>query len=1198
MLERLTVSQRAALDLSRSLAVVAGAGCGKTQVLAARYLAALGSGVRPDEILALTFTERAALEMKARIRSWLREQGQELEHPRIGTIHAFAAGLLREHAVAAGVDPGFAILDGVDRIVLVRDAVAELCDRLARGRGSPDDGEALGVLARSFVRPALEAVLRGLLARRDRAAAWAAATAEITDLELLARWRRIPLGSALLKRRLGEPALARALAELAGARPRSRRAAEVTEQVVRAAAACDRPEAAHAFVEALYRQDDRPRSLPEGAPPALEWLQQVLALEVAELRAEIGGSDELAAPAVRALARLLRAALAAYDAAKSARQALDFDDLGLHAEALLASHSEVCARVRRQYRSVLIDEAQDLSPSQWALLSRICGDPGQGGGLREAVLFAVGDEKQSIYRFRGADVSLWSEIRAAVARANASGTQGIVTLQDNFRSHREVLGFVNQLFARLLANPTQPYQAAAQALEAAREPSPEGGAASPRPGVDLLLDVDEVPASESGDGDAEALRLHAEADRVARYLASTHWRGAGGCKLGDCAILLPWRTHLAAFEDALRRHGVPFIVLGGLGFYQTQEVRDAHCLLQFLCDPRRDIELCGVLRSPFCALPDALVYAIARTGRGSLWQRLHAAAGEGGLRAGEGDLIAAASASERAQIRRAFARLSRWRARAGHCGAAELYAQALDDSGAYAALAQGLRGPQQLANVARLCEVIRGFEVAGWRGLWEAAEALGVLIEEEEQTGEARVPDDADDAVRILTIHAAKGLEFPLCVVPELGMRFPEVPDRLRMEELSALGGACEVALPVRDPQTGKRKRPGLYVALGAEARRKSDAEMKRLLYVACTRARERLVLSGSVTRARDGRALVPSRSWLSWIQGALGLRLSPIAEGTYALGGAEYEVLTGRALQPAAPARPGPEVAALGEAELSAAIAAAQPGPERGARLRLTPALACALESCPHKLRLRLLSGRAEFAPEPDSEALWEGEDDAPPRLATAVARGLLLHRAFELEAFAAPDPRALVFRLAAQARLSDRSVVETVCAQVAAFARSPFCLRIASARPAYAELPFLLTTAGVELSGTIDRLVREPDGTWRVIDWKTDEVAAERAAEHARAHGYFTQLRLYAQAAQAIVGADAPVRATLYFTYPGVAVEVPEGPSPLSALPLARLLGGDLPPSDPATCGACGYHARGLCDVDPLRARPAAVGGSDGDG
>jgi ATP-dependent helicase/nuclease subunit A len=1231
--ERFTPPQRLALDLERNVAVRAGAGSGKTQVLAGRYVwAVTAGGSRPEEILAITFTEKAAAEMKARIRRWLGEGEQRLRGARISTIHAFAAALLREHAVTAGLDPAFAILEGAERIVLLRESIEELLSALAteEAEGTPAarwwSGEipieqarqALRLACRLHGRAQLVALLRRLIERRELATRWAAATSRLDDAALLARWRAsVPDGLAAGRRLVATVSFARALEAIAAARRTAGgRGAEQIDRSLAAVRAIRDGDvlAPAALCEALLRKGGEPRSFGrDPAAPALEALAAQVAPARDDLLIRIDELDAAAAPQLRALAVLAGAALAHYRIRKDERQLLDFDDLGERAAALLRQDRDARQRVRAAFRHLLVDEMQDVSESQWELVRWLATSDEEGRVLRPACLFAVGDEKQSIYRFRGAEVSVFARIQEAVRLANQAVAapprvpdgrgqlparhDGVVTLEDNFRSHAAPVDFTNELFARLFADATEPWEARPQALRAAR-PGGGEGAASPLPGVELLLAIDagetggRTSAAAMAEGGAptdedDFLALYAEADRVARYLRSAPFARTAdpAARWRDAAVLLPARTHLRAYQDALRRHGVPFVVLGGIGFWQAQEILDAISLLQFLADPRREIELAAVLRSPWLALPDALVYAIARQRGGGLWHK---------LRAAPAGLLEAAEATEQEAVVRSAALLARWLGLAGRVSASELLLRSLDESGAWAGLAQGLRGPQRVANTHKLLELLRGYEAAGFRALTDVVASLRVLTEEEEREGEAAIEAVGVDAVRILTIHAAKGLEFPVVIVPELGVRFTNEAERLLLDDL---GGCVEAALRVPDPADGGRlARPGLWRALALLERRKMDAEMKRLLYVACTRARERLVLSGGVRRTASGSVRAPRRSWLGWLGGLMGLELEQTltsAPRDVRLGRATCCITDGNALPvfgsglPAGVRPPLPDVA-LAEA-LQAAMMLAEGTP----RLRLTPTLARELERCPHKLRLRLCTGEPEFRGGETIDPLAADEERLDAR-----ERGTLLHRAMELDAFAARDPDPVVRRLAAEMRVADGRAVAAVAAQVRLFAGSELGRRVARAQPAFAELPFMLSVGELEVSGKIDRLVRD-GAEWLVLDWKTDEVTAEAAAAHAQGAGYFTQMRWYAEAARRLVGVPrSAVRTRLYFTQPGVAVEVPGGVTPFEAVPVSALLGGGLPaPTDPQICRTCGYHLRRLCPADraaeaSLAGQPAARG------
>src|SRR5262249_54829070 len=298
-----------------------------------------------------------------------------------------------------------------------------------------------------------------------------------------------PGGAALAWQIARQPKVARAIESVAAARKiAGKRAGDAIDALVSALnrVRAGNDEAVDELLGSIYRADGGARTFgSDAAGPALAALQEALEPHRELLAARIGTLDAIAAPQLRALAVLVGAALQVYDARKAERQALDFDDLGERAAALLGRDPAVRARVRGAFRHVLVDEVQDVSAAQWDLVRWIATSDEAGERLRPACLFVVGDEKQSIYRFRGADVSVFARIREAV---EASGG-GIVTLADNFRSDAAPLGFTNDLFERLLADAREPWDARPQALAASRQDP--ASAEHPSAGIDLIVHIDE-----------------------------------------------------------------------------------------------------------------------------------------------------------------------------------------------------------------------------------------------------------------------------------------------------------------------------------------------------------------------------------------------------------------------------------------------------------------------------------------------------------------------------------------------------------------------------------------------------------------------------------------------------------------------------------------------------------------------------------
>jgi ATP-dependent helicase/nuclease subunit A len=1177
----LTRAQALALDLERSMAVSAGAGAGKTRVLVERYLWFLEAAPDPaaalGQIVAITFTEKAAEEMKGRVRARLFERSRaeprwralaaEIDEARISTIHAFCARLLREHALAAGLDPDFRILSGADAALLCEAAIQKALVVRAES-GNPDLGRLLEIWSRRQITRALKT----LFARRYPAALWARQLAALDDEALVTRWRaRTEISADELARFAAE--CAADLGMLARVGPSG--LASAAGRLLGAAGDREREVAFACLWRAFLDRRGRLRRFTRGKEPWTEAAARVSArLAPLEARAitVVPGLDEVAPPYLRSLASLWGGAASIYRELKEAQAALDFDDLEERALHLLEEDAQVRASVRAGCRALLVDEVQDVSEIQWRILRSVAS--GDDGALRPAALFAVGDEKQSIYRFRGAEVTVFGRIRAAVREANAARAAlparlppslsasfepdseerlGLLSLRDNFRSLEPPLRFVNHVFARLFGEPREDF-------EARHEPLVQRRTASATPvlaGTDLLL----VPRR--GSGDDEFLRTLDEATAVARYLAAGSWlRGAAPeTRFSDCAILLWGRQSLKTFEAELRRFGIPFVVLGGVGFYQAQEVIDLAALLGFLADDRSDIDLAAVLRSPLGAFPDDLLYAVARSGSGSLWSRL------GRFDPARPPVPVAPDVARRAA--RVRERIERWRELADRIPLSDLMARALEESGAFAALAWGPRGPQRVANVEKLLDLARRFEAESGLGIAAFVERLRVLGEIEEREGEADVPAGLG-GVRLLTVHAAKGLEFPLVIVPEIGGQPPPQRDEVLLDELHAAGEdpTWEVGLRLPDPEAGwEIADTGLRQMLRARLRRKEAAERKRLLYVACTRAQDRLVLVGSVPAAQG--------SWLDELAQALEIEPEAPSHGPIVVAGVEVatwvdpEVL--RAVEPpAAPAPPAPVSPDPGAVRaLSFRLAPLDPGP---LRLRLWPSLAKSLCACRVK---------AHFASRglPEPAARGDGR--------RARVRGILVHRLLESGAWRRASCEALAREMAREEGISEGPELEALASDAAKtmtrFAASDLAARIDRADEVWTEIPFTLQLDAAEVTGRIDLLFCEA-GRYCLVDYKSDEVAPEAVAAHSARMHYLAQVALYGAAVREWIG-DRALEGGLYYTAPGVFF--PADLSPAAVAAGAAWLDGEArvllagmpdPPPDPP-CATCGYAALRVC-------------------
>jgi len=1197
----LTDTQRyLAATTGANFVVTSGAGCGKTRVLVERYLHLLEE--KPDlplsDVAAITFTEKAAAQMRDRIRKaclahleearrgrdparyrlWL-ERYRQVDTAPITTIHGFCAGLLRSWPVEAGVDPGFTTLDETAAALLRRDVVRATLERLVEA----EDAHLLAVLEHfrlEGLEDLLDQMLAGWRAALERVARPALAR---SDEELLAD----------LRRRLDEATMA-ALVRLADseevrAREATLRAArgkpdDPIEQcrqealahlsALRRARTAERARAAAEAIADLSLRGGTPRNWPaaedfEAVKEAIAALREVFKKPLADLPAFDEPTERGHLAVARALAAVVEKAIEAYETAKREVSALDFEDLQLRARDLLRDHPRVRDECRRRFRTILVDELQDTNFLQFEIVELLATEPGSPPGddrarLRPGALFAVGDPKQSIYRFRGAEVEVFEHGRRRV------GCEGQRTLETSFRLPPGTAELVDRLFAPRMGPTYEPTQGAAPQVN---------------PTTAEVIHL----VSASGEGlaaaDGQAAEATAAAERIRRLVedgaVAVRDPESGGrrpVRWGDIAILLRRFSYLHLWEEALEAAAIPYYVVAGHGFYKQQEVLDVVHLLRVLADPEDDLALAGLLRSPFFAVSDEGLLRLRRAAP-TLREALGRLAEVLNLEAG--DL---------AGLRRAADLLPRWAALKDRLPPAEFLDRVVFDSGYAAAVVGRFGGARAFANLRRMVDLARQFDpvrpASGRWGLWSLGDFLDFvtdMLHSQMRAEQAPVEVPGADAVRIMTIHKAKGLEFPVVVVPDLG----HVQNRPRKR--CFVHPTTGLALRLDANGAGRRRNhdgSAAYALARREEETAQAAEALRLFYVAVTRARDYLVL---VSHARLwGRGAGPARpTWFEVLRDGLGgglLTTEPPAPGEE-----EVEVSAGTvvrvtvrppagagAMRPVAPSAPtaqpgsrgrrraGPrDVFEAGRVRWDALEARAAVGsPEARERVhraegprppsRPPPTVAATAladyRRCPRLYWWTHVAG-LEVSEPPPTEGL-------PP-----AVWGTLCHRALEAalggvgEAEAAATalrdlPPGQVRRATSRAPAEDSppspagrdpGVTEDLAARlagvVARLKNSPLGRRVAAA-PAESvlrEVPFVLSLGETAVLGTVDLLFRGPQG-WELVDYKT--AAPPRSAEAPDALAYDLQLGLYAAAVARWLG-EPPARWTAYFLGTGAAWE-----------------------------------------------------------
>ena len=824
---RWTDSQRAAIEHGDGLlAVVAGAGSGKTGVLTERFVHLVAErDVPPEHILTITFTRAATAEMKTRIIRKLEQRGlhdarTRIESAYIHTVHALCRRILQENPFEAGIDPEPSVLPAPAANHLRREAFHRALANLLRNERDFETDPLIDLIADYLnldsVRGDPLQALYALAQRVADATRHQGYTAD--DLE---GWKRAyPSAEALAWHYVREvlnfartprPASWSAEAELQrqaeAALPHSIAASWSAETELQRQA-----EATHSIVSLATLDDlrDLVANLQQSCPEAARTL--------ASLLADFDPALEQRARAIAcALLELTVAYLREYETLKQTRGALDFDDMQIRALQLLRDSATVRRRYQRMFRYTLVDETQDIDGLQAQIIDILSA----GGNL-----MVVGDAQQSIYGFRYADPRVFEGWQQ---RACDNGGC-LVPLQANFRSHPDILAFVEKVFghwwgARFLV--LQPMRPAAPAHE------------EPRVQVWVMAQCD------------TAIEARLVASQIHHWVSTgsltVHDPETGALRpaqYGDFALLFHQFTKVSAFEQAFRAVGAPYYVVGGgRGYWTRYEVRDLTNLLRALSDPEDDLALAAVLRSPFVGLSmDALMSLT-----------LHAEQAELPLRV----CLQAALALDPADRERLEAFLAWFEPlsqRVGEWSVGALLARALEASQYESRLlSQGEAGKQAVANVRKLLAIALEQPTVAPR---DFAAQLELTSRLEQREGNAPTYEESANVVRFYTVHAAKGLEFPVVFVVDTAYR-----ERPREVGLEVDADKRVVALQVVRPDVPTPYEPVPLKVLREQADKREEAEGLRKLYVALTRARDYLIVV--LTDA-------PQNVWCRALRGAL----------------------------------------------------------------------------------------------------------------------------------------------------------------------------------------------------------------------------------------------------------------------------------------------------------------------------------------
>ncbi len=814
--------QTAALERGRDVVVTAGAGSGKTRTLVARYVSLLDDGHSPRSVVAITFTEKAAREMRSRVRQALNDLvrqaasdterqrwvalNAEMDSARIGTIHSLCSEILRAHPAEAGIDPKFDVIDeglaAVLRAELVEDTITVLV-------GQPEFAPLFGI----FEINQLTELLAFLLDHR---------------LEAQEAFDKNIDGSQIIHQTIEtaiqDPSVSNCIAELRSMRGASliqdagdKLAIQVEDLLVLWGEAENALAADDLVASTGYLYRARREKMKGGVGSKTSRAKKIVA-ELKDtydrlLNPIIGGEGSKDQPpdanseaCFTQASQLIQPAFAllsaSYKEALRQRRALDFDDLENGAYQLL-KRPEIQTRWQGEIAALLVDEFQDTNERQRQIVEALAGLPGR--------LFVVGDARQSIYRFRRADVTVFRSIQL---RVKAQGGL-VIDLDQTYRAHEPLLTATGDLLHAIMGtveDPSRPYYVPYSPLSAYRKTTPEYLS---DPHIELVLGAGEDAAS------ARPLAARALATRLLELKNQKQIR-----TWDDVTLLLRASTGFAAYENAFEEACIPFVTVAGRGFYDRPEIRDVINILRALADPVDDLAMAGLIRSPAFGLTDTALYQLRwqNTDPVPYWTAL------------QGDLSVFYN-SELPLAARAVVILKDLLPQVDRIPVYELLKKLVDATDYRAILAvddSSGTGGRLWRNLDKL---LADAQTSGQVNVRDFLDYLITINDAGAREGEA--PAEAQGSVRLMTIHKSKGLEFPIVVLADASREPRGGSDATYL--MPNLGLAFKLDPP-----------PMLYRLAKWQDQCQNDAETQRLLYVALTRAKDKLIINGHTTPTRQ----------------------------------------------------------------------------------------------------------------------------------------------------------------------------------------------------------------------------------------------------------------------------------------------------------------------------------------------------------
>ncbi len=1168
-MSQLTAEQQQALHLDRNISVTAGAGAGKTRLLVERFLKIAlehyrGKAYKVRKILAITFTNKAAGEMRERIASAVAQRLQqtedraernhllkirdELNSTAISTIHSFCARILREYPIEAGVAPDFVELDEMQSQMLMGQAIDLVFQKVDREEEAEERKRYLNLfrlIDRGNVRKMLRKALSQPYEMQTIVQRFTAFDEDAFFKFVEGLWLKNV--RQLLPDNVLQEIIAQAVNILSLLTPNNDNSK--FQEILNALQKLKNLSSVSPFAAEHYQMVFdalRTFTTKSNSPKAFKtinrlggkkaWNEQAeqaflsFSQFCAELLQEValfnpgpapGDEDRVFFNAFKTFLELYQLATQFYAQLKDEASGVDFEDLMINTLNLLRKNERVRRELAERYEFIMVDEFQDTNALQWEIITLLASKDGK---LQSDRLFVVGDPKQSIYGFRNADIRIFKQVKQIIAEVagaeSAEDYRGNVVLKNSFRFLPRLNAFINDLFATVMeTQPGNVYEVEFQPLHAMRKDTEVGT-------MELALLREDQELSEE---DYIAATIH----RLVKMEKATCQVNEGGkenereIEFGDIAVLLRSRANLLDIEQALRRWNIPFKTVKGTGYWERQEIYDFYHLLCFLADPASDFYLTAVLRSELFLVPDDLLFLLAQLEGENLWEKLNGIS--------ESTDFSTEVKEELIRIRNL---LKKWLSLRDFVPLGELLRTVLDDLHYAAQIGAQINGRQLLANIEKFVERVFNFYKNGINGLRELIAQIEVFFEEDMREGEPQINLEDRTAVKLMTIHAAKGLQFPVVFIPYLNTRSTARSNQQTVFLEQEIGLACKL----REESGVLNDNFALLNLLKLEKKKRELAEAKRVFYVGVTRASNYLFLSARIKERPE------KTSALEWLVNhfekkdfdLLNPEVHEVQTDQYTLKivrNFSRDVATTNEVQSfleglKALEQEAQKETAVDPSELEAYLPL-EPTP--GA-ITFSATRLMTYRSDPQAYYHRYHLGFFESDYQLFAETIYRSDD--------ALVKGKILHRFLEMLTANSPlqDETRIIEKILFEFDVFDPEKQQEIKKEILELKnkiyQAPEGRKILQASNARNEISVTMRLGNDYFTGTIDRLIfNEETGLWEVVDYKTNRVTGEKVAQAGSA--YELQMKGYALLLSRLLPRQEVFPVKLYFVHPAVFYE-----------------------------------------------------------